>query len=158
MIARKTCSFKLSQITNQSRPSSHRHVWTREMTNRQKLRDYGSFRRRGATRCEWNGWAKDPDEFLGRNIWKSTRAIIVDTARSTLLFSRPSRFSSHPPNSYSNHMTRHHPYNFSIDSILAKKPSQIKKTSQIRVFLQSSSLWRQFHSLGTEMIVTKSGR
>uniref|UniRef100_A0A1I7THI7 T-box domain-containing protein n=2 Tax=Caenorhabditis tropicalis TaxID=1561998 RepID=A0A1I7THI7_9PELO len=44
--------------------------------------------------------------------------------------------------------------NFSIDSILAKRP----RKSLIRVFLQSSHLWRRFHSLGTEMIVTKSGR
>ncbi|CAL2038085.1 unnamed protein product [Caenorhabditis brenneri] len=53
---------------------------------------------------------------------------------------------------------------FSIDSILARKPPAKRKISHeespklIRVCLQSSSLWRRFHSLGTEMIVTKSGR
>ncbi|CAI2348967.1 unnamed protein product [Caenorhabditis sp. 36 PRJEB53466] len=54
---------------------------------------------------------------------------------------------------------------FSIDSILSRRPSRRRDmicTSSdghiIRVFLQSSSLWRRFHSLGTEMIVTKSGR
>ncbi|CAD5215108.1 unnamed protein product [Bursaphelenchus okinawaensis] len=34
-------------------------------------------------------------------------------------------------------------------------PNDLKK---VKVKLESSSLWRRFHSLGTEMIVTKSGR
>lgn len=55
--------------------------------------------------------------------------------------------------------------NFSIDAILARKPVEKRKQiitkdncKFIRVFLQSSNLWRRFHNLGTEMIVTKSGR
>ncbi|CAO4371402.1 unnamed protein product [Caenorhabditis nigoni] len=48
---------------------------------------------------------------------------------------------------------------FSIDAILARKPKRkIGEDRLIRVFLQSANLWRRFHSLGTEMIVTKSGR
>ncbi|KAF1760770.1 hypothetical protein GCK72_009020 [Caenorhabditis remanei] len=53
---------------------------------------------------------------------------------------------------------------FTIDSILARKSTVKQKIHSeerlhlIRVFLQSSNLWRRFHSLGTEMIVTKSGR
>uniref|UniRef100_A0A8R1E6X2 T-box domain-containing protein n=1 Tax=Caenorhabditis japonica TaxID=281687 RepID=A0A8R1E6X2_CAEJA len=57
-------------------------------------------------------------------------------------------------------MDRRHYHAFSIDSILSRKSRRAETHSNhlIRVFLQSSGLWKRFHTLGTEMIVTKSGR
>ncbi|CAI5444907.1 unnamed protein product [Caenorhabditis angaria] len=61
---------------------------------------------------------------------------------------------------------------FSIDAILSKPEPGCSSMifgengigigsgngEDIRIFLQSAGLWRRFHCLGTEMIVTKSGR
>ncbi|CAB3401411.1 unnamed protein product [Caenorhabditis bovis] len=59
---------------------------------------------------------------------------------------------------------------FSIEAILAKPTRNAPWTfeddgdisncdpSGVHVLLQTSGLWRRFHALGTEMIVTKSGR
>ncbi|CAD6188005.1 unnamed protein product [Caenorhabditis auriculariae] len=48
------------------------------------------------------------------------------------------------------------PKDFSIEAIL--KVDEKTTTFRPRVFLQGNTLWRRFHELGTEMIVTKSGR
>ncbi|KAE9420414.1 hypothetical protein Angca_005789 [Angiostrongylus cantonensis] len=55
------------------------------------------------------------------------------------------------------------PKNFSIDYLLSdfdnsQKDEGIVKRGSIRFRLEGISLWRRFHALGTEMIVTKSGR
>ncbi|KJH44968.1 T-box [Dictyocaulus viviparus] len=55
------------------------------------------------------------------------------------------------------------PKNFSIDYLLsdfenAQRNEGVVKRGSIRFRLEGISLWRRFHALGTEMIVTKSGR
>ncbi|KAL6743661.1 hypothetical protein Aduo_016678 [Ancylostoma duodenale] len=57
------------------------------------------------------------------------------------------------------------PKNFSIDYLLSDfqnsqeaKQEGVVKRAGIRFKLEGISLWRRFHALGTEMIVTKSGR
>ncbi|VDM59947.1 unnamed protein product [Angiostrongylus costaricensis] len=55
------------------------------------------------------------------------------------------------------------PKDFSIDYLLSdfdnsQKDEGIVKRGSIRFRLEGISLWRRFHALGTEMIVTKSGR
>lgn len=46
------------------------------------------------------------------------------------------------------------PKEFSIDYLLG----QADFSKKARVKLEGQQLWRRFHALGTEMIVTKSGR
>ncbi|VDL73731.1 unnamed protein product [Nippostrongylus brasiliensis] len=59
------------------------------------------------------------------------------------------------------------PKNFSIDYLLSDfecssqespREGEIVKKGGIRFKLEGISLWKRFHALGTEMIVTKSGR
>ncbi|XGW05854.1 hypothetical protein V3C99_016313 [Haemonchus contortus] len=60
------------------------------------------------------------------------------------------------------------PKNFSIDYLLSDftnsssagshRDEDVVKRDGIRFRLEGVSLWRRFHALGTEMIVTKSGR
>lgn len=57
------------------------------------------------------------------------------------------------------------PKDFSIDFLLGRvgssregEPTSSGGKEKIRMKLEGQTLWRQFHSLGTEMIVTKSGR
>ena len=36
--------------------------------------------------------------------------------------------------------------------------TQVKTDPNIKVILENSELWREFHKIGTEMIITKMGR
>lgn len=46
----------------------------------------------------------------------------------------------------------------SSDHAMAAALSLVPSKSGIRVTLENAELWQQFHSLGTEMVITKSGR
>ena len=45
-----------------------------------------------------------------------------------------------------------------LTNIFALKSSGSEELSTIRCRLETKDLWRKFHDLGTEMIITKTGR
>lgn len=82
--------------------------------------------------------------------------------KSPIFPSFPFNLSSKMANSST---SRKRTFPFSIDAILSSKTPKIANNEQFHwalakaeIRLEGAALWRRFHALGTEMIVTRSGR